>query len=232
MKLTYLGHSAVRIEVAGSDILIDPFLSGNPAATASPDEFDPDFIILTHAHGDHVGDAVAISRRSGAPIIAAVEVCDYLAKQGVETDGMNVGGKADFPFGELQFTPAKHSSSFDDGTYGGLAMGAVLTAGGLRVYHAGDTALFSDMELIGAGGLDLALLPIGSRFTMDPKAAIEAVKLLQPRRVLPIHYNTFPAITQDGAAFKAAVEAETDSDCLLLESGQSVNLTPAADGTD
>ncbi len=174
MKLTFLGHSGFRFETANADILADPFLSGNPAAVAAADEFDPDFIILTHAHGDHTGDAPQIARRSGATIVSAVEICDHYEQQGLKVDGMNVGGPVAFPFGRLTFTQAWHSSSFPDGSYGGLAMGFVLEADGQRIYHAGDTGLFSDMKLIGADGLDLALLPIGSRFTMDPAAAPEA----------------------------------------------------------
>jgi L-ascorbate metabolism protein UlaG (beta-lactamase superfamily) len=232
MKLTYLGHSAFRFETAGSDLLADPFLSGNPAASSGPDAFDPDFIIVTHAHADHVGDAAAIARRSGATILAAVEVCNHLEEDGVRVDGMNVGGPVSFPFGTLEFTQAWHSSSFGDGTYGGLAMGFVLEADGQRIYHAGDTALFSDMSLIAAGGLDVALLPIGSRYTMDPAAALEAVKLLKPKRVIPIHYNTFAAIRQDGPAFRAAVERETDSECVLLEPGQSLDLQAVAARVD
>jgi L-ascorbate metabolism protein UlaG (beta-lactamase superfamily) len=232
VKLTFFGHSAFRFEVAGGDIIADPFLSGNPVASITPAEVDPAFIIVTHAHADHVGDTAKIARRSEATIIAAVEVCDHFEKQGLKVDGMNIGGPVSFPFGTLQFTPAWHSSSFSDGSYGGLAMGFILEADGRRVYHAGDTALFSDMALIGAGGLDLALLPIGSRYTMDPAAALEAVKLLRPKRVMPIHFNTFPAIEQDGHAFKAAVERETDSECVLLEPGMSLDLGAAAAGSD
>lgn len=229
MKLTFLGHSGFRFETAHADILADPFLSGNPVAVTAAASLNPDFIILTHAHSDHTGDAPQIAKRTGATIVSAVEICAHYEKQGLEVDGMNVGGPVAFPFGKLTFTQAWHSSSFPDGSYGGLAMGFVLEADGQRIYHAGDTALFSDMKLIGSAGpgaaaLDLALLPIGSRFTMDPVAALEAVKLLKPKRVVPIHYNTFPAIEQDAAAFKAAVERETDSECVLLEPGQALVL--------
>lgn len=232
MKLTFLGHSGFRFETAHADILADPFLSGNPVAAVTADSLDPDFIIVTHAHGDHTGDTPQIARRSGATIISMVEICDYYERQDLKVDGLNVGGPVSYPFGRLTLTQAWHSSSFPDGTYGGLATGFILEADGQRVYHAGDTALFSDMKLIGQGGLDLALLPIGSRFTMDPAAALQAVKLLQPKRVVPIHYDTFPAIRQDGHAFKAAVERETGSECLVLEPGQSLVLGAAAAGTD
>ena len=133
---------------------------------------------------------------------------------------MNIGGSYDFPFGRVQFTPAWHSSSFPDGTYGGMPMGVLIESEGKRIYHAGDTALFSDMTLIGQNGLDLALLPIGSNFTMGPKDALEAVKLLKPKRVVPIHYNTFPPIKQDPEAFKAAVERHTDTECIILNAGE------------
>ena len=137
---------------------------------------------------------------------------------------MNPGGATEFPFGKVNFTPAWHSNSFPDGTYGGMPMGVVIESDGKRLYHAGDTALFSDMALIGQKGLDLALLPIGSNFTMDPEDALQAVKLLKPKQVVPMHYNTFPPIEQDPEAFKKAVESETDAECVVLQAGEVLTL--------
>ena len=224
MKLTYYGHSAFGVETARHTLLIDPFISDNPHTEVAADSLTPSYILLTHAHGDHVGDTVEIAKRTGAKVISSFEIVNYLAKQGVQGHGMNPGGPTEFAFGRVNFTPAWHSSSFPDGTYGGMPMGVVVESEGKRVYHAGDTALFSDMALIGRKGLDLALLPIGSNFTMDPADALEAVKLLKPKQVVPIHYNTFPPIEQDVAAFKQAVETETDAECVILGAEEVLTL--------
>jgi len=221
MILTFLGHAGVRLHDAACDVLIDPFLTGNPLAVTDAASLTPSHIVITHAHGDHVGDAVAIATRSGATLVAAVEVVQYLAREGVSGVGMNVGGGADFAFGRLTFTPAWHSSSFADGTYGGTPMGVLLQLPGLCVYHAGDTALFSDLALLARHRIDVALLPIGDHFTMGPDDALEAVRLLQPRVVIPIHYDTFAPIRQDAAAFAARVRAETSAECVVLAPGES-----------
>lgn len=224
MELIYLGHAGFCIRTAGHEVLIDPFLSGNPLAKHTPEDFSPSFVVLTHAHGDHVGDTEAIAKRSGAKVVSSVEIVNHLSKRGLEGLGMNLGGSHAFPFGMVKFTPAWHSSSFPDGTYGGMPMGVVLTLEGKRLYHAGDTALFGDMALIGRQGLELAMLPIGDHFTMGPEDALEAVKLLRPKRVIPIHYTTFEPIRQDASAFKTAVERETDSVCEVLEPGATLEL--------
>jgi L-ascorbate metabolism protein UlaG (beta-lactamase superfamily) len=221
-KIIYIGHSAVEIQSSGHSILIDPFISQNPAAVQKPDDFKPDAILLTHGHMDHVGDTVSLAKKHRCPVIATFELASYCQAQGApHTVGMNTGGVKEFEFGKVMFTPALHSSSLD-GKYMGLACGIVLTTkDGKRIYHAGDTALFGDMALIGRKGLDLALVPIGSHYTMDPEAAIEAVKLLQPKQVIPIHYNTFPPIQQDASAFQRAVESQTNSRVLILKPGES-----------
>ncbi len=219
MNLTYYGHSAVKLELEGFEVLIDPFISDNPHTDAEPSSFNPSFILLTHAHGDHVGDTEDIARRSGATIVSSFEIANYYEAKGLKAHGMNPGGGYGFPFGKVTFTPAWHSSSFPDGAYGGMPMGVVVEAAGKRLYHAGDTALFSDMGLIARHGLDLVLLPIGDNFTMGPEDAAEAVKLLKPKRVMPIHYNTFPVIRQDPQVFKRLVEAQTDSECVILDAG-------------
>src|SRR5690606_32103608 len=164
MKLRYLGHSAVQLQAGGVEVLIDPFISGNPHAPVALAEVAPDYIVITHAHGDHWGDTEALAEEHGAKVVGSAEIADYAAARGLDSHGMNVGGSWDFGPFRVKFTPAWHSNSFPDGTYGGMPMGAVLEIGGKRVYHAGDTALFSDMKLIGRGGLDLAMLPIGGNF--------------------------------------------------------------------
>ncbi len=220
-KITFIGHAAVEIQSGGFSILIDPFIRGNPAAVQKPEDFRPHAIILTHGHLDHVGDAVPMAKQHKCPIIATFELASYCQSQGApNTVGLNTGGVKRFEFGTVMFTPAFHSSSLD-GQYMGQACGVVLTTHeGKKIYHAGDTALFGDMALIGRKGLDLALLPIGSHFTMDPEAAVEAVKLLKPKLVIPIHYNTFPPIQQDAEAFRRAVEGQTSSRVIILKPGE------------
>lgn len=221
MRITFIGHAAVEIRTEKHSILIDPFITGNPVAKHKPEDFQPDAILLTHGHADHLGDAVPISQRTGAPIIAIFELATYCQSQGAKAIGMNIGGPSRFSFGTVQFTPAFHSSSHD-GHYLGEPCGVVLTTlENTKIYHAGDTALFSDMTLIGKLGLDIAFLPIGSYYTMDPDAAAEAVQLLKPKVVIPIHYNTLLAIHQDPQQFKAKVEAQTKTQVVILRPGES-----------
>lgn len=224
MKVTYLGHSAVHVATSGGRILIDPFLTGNPLAAAAPGDVAADLIVVTHGHADHVGDAASISELTGAKVVSSPEICGWLEQRGAETHGMNIGGPYTFPAASISFTPAWHSSALPDGTYGGMPMGVVLEHEGKRLYHAGDTALFSDMQLIGRGGLAAALLPIGGNFTMDPAQALDAVRFLQPDIVIPVHYDTFPVIRQDAHAFARLVEAETSSRCVVLAPGESVDI--------
>jgi L-ascorbate metabolism protein UlaG (beta-lactamase superfamily) len=224
MQLRYLGHSGVELTSGGFNLVIDPFLTGNPTATIKPESLSPQHIILTHAHGDHSSDVEPIAKRTGAPVISNAEIAGYYQAKGLQGHGMNTGGSFTFPFGKLTFTPAWHSSSFPDGSYGGNPMGVILELEGKRIYHLGDTALFSDLALIGKKGIDLALVPIGDNFTMGPEDALEAVKLIGAKQVIPIHYNTFGLIKQDGAAFKRAVESQTSARCIVLEPGESVEL--------
>lgn len=224
MQLRYLGHSGIELTSASFNLVIDPFLTGNPTATIKPESLSPQHIILTHAHGDHTSDVEPVARRTGAPVISNAEIVGYYDAKGLKGHPMNTGGRFSFPFGKLTFTPAWHSSSFPDGSYGGNPMGVILELEHKRIYHAGDTALFSDMALLGKKGIDVALLPIGDNFTMGPEDALEAVKLIQPKQVIPIHYNTFGLIKQDGPAFKRMVESKTSARCIVLEPGESVEL--------
>ena len=227
MRLTYLGHSCFLLETPQARLLLDPFLTGNPAASCRAEDLTCDYILCSHGHDDHVGDALAISRRCQAPIICNYELGEFLAAQGAKTEGMNPGGGVDFPFGRVKLTLAHHSSSAGEpggkNAYLGVAGGLLIHCGGKVVYHAGDTALFLDMALIGRTGLDVALLPIGDRFTMGPADALEALDLLRPKVAVPMHYNTWPPIAQDPRRF-AAEAAERGHRVEPLAPGASLEL--------
>lgn len=199
MKCSWHAHSVVMIETINDyTLIIDPFINGNELTDLVVEDIKVDYILLTHAHNDHVGDAVEISKNNDAPIIAMVELADFLSQFGVETHGMNIGGSAYFPFGSVKFTQAFHSSSYDyeDKNYPlGLAAGIVIDDGATKAYHAGDTSLFSDMKLIGP--VDVAFIPIGDNFTMGIDDAVQAVSYLETNLAIPIHYNTFPIIEQN-----------------------------------
>jgi L-ascorbate metabolism protein UlaG (beta-lactamase superfamily) len=219
--LTWLGHSAWLIETSGKRLLVDPFFTGNPAAVIKADDVKADFILVSHGHGDHVGDTVAIARRTGALVIANYEITAWLEKQGVaHVHPMNTGGGRDFPFGNLKLTIAHHTSMLPDGANGGCPCGFLIRlVDGRKIYHAADTGLFYDMKLIGEEGIDLAILPIGDNFTMGPDDAVRAVKLLEPKKVIPTHYNTWELIAQDAAMWAARVRAETKAEPVVLEPG-------------
>lgn len=225
-QLTYLGHSAFLITTTAGDILIDPFLSGNPLASIGPDDVHPAYILVTHGHSDHLGDTIAIARRTGATVIGPAELVTYLAGKGVaNVHPMHIGGNHIFPFGELLLTQALHGSSVTEGghlIYTGNPCGFVIKTGERTIYHAGDTGVFLDMELIGRlHPLDIALLPIGGNFTMGIDDAVEAVKMLAPRTVIPMHYGTFPVIAVDPQLFRKKVESKTSAHCAVLEPGQT-----------
>ncbi len=225
VKVTWYGHACFLIETGEHRLLTDPFLSGNPLAPVGASEVAADYILVSHGHGDHVGDTVAIARRTGATVISNFEIVTWLQEQGLKkVHAQHIGGGFDHPFGRLKLTPALHGSGLPGGRDGGNPTGFLLASQGRRLYHACDTGLFSDMALIGEGGLDLAILPIGDNFTMGPEDALRAVKLLQPRRVVPIHYNTFDVIRQDPHAFAARVAAETGATCVVLGPGESLDL--------
>ena len=221
--VTWLGHGCFQFDVDGTLVLIDPFLTGNPAATTTAEAVAPQFIVLTHGHGDHVGDTVDIARRTGALCIANYEITEWLQRQGIKhAHPLNTGGGHDFPFGRLKFTIAHHTSMLPDGSNGGAPCGLLFTLpDGRKIYHSGDTGLFYDMLLIGEEGLDLAILPIGDNYTMGPDDALRAVKLLKPRQVIPEHFNTWELIAQDAERWAARVRAETSTVPVVLQPGSS-----------
>jgi len=221
-RVRWLGHACLLLETDGKRLLFDPFLTGNPAAAVKPAEVTPDFILVSHGHGDHVGDTVDIARRSGAMVVSNYEISEWLKTQGVsKVHGQQHGGGFAYDFGRVKLTLAFHGSVLPDGTYGGNPCGFLLyLKDGKKVYDAADTGLFGDMRLIGEEGLDLAILPIGDNFTMGPDDALRAVKMLQPRKVLPIHYNTWPLIAQDALAWAQRVRAETQAEPVVLKRGE------------
>ncbi|OQY22271.1 MAG: metal-dependent hydrolase [Anaerolineaceae bacterium 4572_32.1] len=224
VKITWHGHACFSIEGGGATLLTDPFLTGNPLADVSADEVSADFILVSHAHGDHLGDAVPIAKRTGATIVSNFEIATFCGNKGANTHPLHIGGGHDFPFGRVKLTIAHHGSAFPDGGYGGSPAGFLLSIEGINIYHACDTGLFYDMKLIGEEGIDLAILPIGDNFTMGPDDALKSVKLINPKIVVPIHYNTFEVIKQDPQVFAAMVAAETSAQCKVLKPGQSLSL--------
>jgi len=219
----FLGHSACEVVHGYTRVLIDPFLTGNPLAAAKAEEMSPTAIILSHAHNDHMGDTLTIAKRCGATVVAIYEIAAWFGKQGVESHGMSIGGGHEFPWGWVKLTPAWHGSTYQDENGDfitlGTPAGILLRLGGKLLYHAGDTGLFGDMALVGRHGVDLALLPIGDNFTMGPDDALQAVRLIRPTAVVPIHYNTFPVIEQDAEAWARRVESEAGTKAVALEPG-------------
>lgn len=226
-RLRWLGHSCLLFESAGKHVLIDPFLTGNPKAAVKAGEVPADFILVSHGHGDHVGDAVEIAERTGATVIANYEIATWFQeKMGVRNvHGMQHGGAHTFPFGRVKFTLAFHGSALPDGSNGGNPCGFLIRFNdGKTVYDAADTGLFGDMRLIGEEGVDLAILPIGDNYTMGPDDAVRAVKFLNPKRVVPIHYDTFPLIAQDANAWTERVRKETSAIPIVLRPGEAMDV--------
>jgi len=225
-KITWLGHATFSICTAGINLLLDPFFKYNPAASGSADEISADFILVTHGHGDHLGDTITIAKRTGATVICNAEIGDWLKKKDVKVHSQHLGGGFHHPFGYVKLTFALHGSALPDGSCGGNPAGFLITLkeSGKKIYLAGDTGLFGDMRLIGEEGVDLAALPIGDNFTMGPADALRAVKFIQPKVAIPIHYNTFPLIKQDVQAWAKDVESQTSSKVLVLAPGESMEI--------
>lgn len=224
MQVKFLGHACVQF-VGSKTVLVDPYLSGNPLAAAKADEVSADYILVTHGHGDHLGDAVAIAKRCGAVVICMVELARWFAKEGVCAIDLNVGGSWQDGEFSVKAVPAWHSSVLPDGGYCGLALGFVFRLDGKCIYHAGDTALFGDMrEVIALNKPDLACLPIGDHYTMGADDALIAAKWLGAKQYLPIHFDTFPVIKQDAAAWAKRVREEVGAAARALKPGEAMEI--------
>lgn len=226
MKISYHGHSVVKIKTDSHTILIDPFITGNSLTDLEASDQNPDVILLTHGHNDHVGDTMDIAKRCNPLIVGPNELAVYLGWQDFNTHGMNIGGSYTFDFGKVTYTQAFHSSSYttdeNEIIYTGMPAGIVFEAEGKTIYHAGDTSLFGDMALIGKKhAIDIAFLPIGDNFTMGPEDAAIAVELLKPKVVVPVHYDTFPPIKQNPETFKDLVKGYEVN---IMKPGETIEL--------
>jgi L-ascorbate metabolism protein UlaG (beta-lactamase superfamily) len=220
----FLGHSCVMLTDGSHRLIIDPFLTGNPDCAVSLEEVEAGYVLITHGHGDHLGDGINLARKTGATIIANHELANLCARSGARTHSMHVGGAHEFDFGRVKLTIAHHGggAGSDANVYTGPAVGFLITIGGKTVYHSGDTGLFYDMKLIGdMNRIDLAFLPIGDNFTMGIDDAVKAVEFLRPRQVVPMHYNTFPMIQADPAVFAQNVK---HSQVVILKPGDKLEF--------
>lgn len=224
--LKALGHACFTLSTDQHSIIFDPFLKGNPQAVCGPDDVVADAVLVSHGHADHLGDAIEIAKRLGCPIVAVFELCNYCERFGCQVAPMHIGGSRTFEFGNVKLTQAWHGSAVKSGETSenvGPAAGFLVTMGGKTVYFAGDTGLFGDMKLIGDEGVDLAILPIGGTYTMDPSDAAKAAELIRPKLVVPMHYGTFPQIEQDPAAFAEELERRGVG-CTVLAAGEELEL--------
>ena len=221
MDVRFLGHAAFSLTDGDTAVVIDPFLTGNPKAAVNADDVSATTILLTHGHSDHIGDTVAIAKRTGAPVVAIVELAGELGDDGVEVRDPNLGGTVKFDWGWVKLVPAWHTSTTPKGTVNTPA-GLLISFKDTIVYHLGDTCLFSDLQLVGKRNpIDVALMCIGGHYTMDRVDAVEAASLVGAKTVIPCHYNTFPPIETDAQAFKSDVEAATGSSVVILEPGET-----------
>jgi L-ascorbate metabolism protein UlaG (beta-lactamase superfamily) len=220
MNIRFLGHACFELTEGDTTVLIDPFLSGNPKAAISPEDAAATTILLTHGHGDHIGDTVAIAKRTGAPVVAIVELANELGDEGIDVHDPNLGGTVKFDWGWVKLVPAWHTSTTPKGTVNTPA-GLLINFADTLVYHLGDTCLFSDMQLVGRRSpIDVALMCIGGHYTMDRTDAVEAASLIGAKTVVPCHYDTFPPIETDVDAFKSDVESATTSEVAVIEPGK------------
>ena len=225
IKITWYSHACFLIETDQSKLLIDPFISGNPLSTVKADAIETDYILVSHGHGDHLGDTVDIAKRTDATVISNYEIQTWMANQGIEkAHPQHIGGGFNYPWGRVKLTIAHHGSALPDGSYGGNPCGFLLYIENKKIYHACDTGLFYDMKLIGEEGIDLAILPIGDNFTMGPDDALRAVTLIEPERVIPIHYDTFDVIEQDPHAWAKRVQKTTSTKVTVMKPGESIDL--------
>ena len=223
MQIRFLGHAAFELSDGATSVLIDPFLTGNPKAAVAADDLSPDAILLSHGHGDHIGDTVSIAKRTHAHVVAIVEIANELIDEGLaHVHDPNIGGTVELEWGSAKLVPAWHTSTTPRGTVN-TPTGLIVRFGDTTIYHLGDTALFSDLALNAkqAGQIDVALMCIGGHYTMDRHDAVEAAKLIGAKRVIPCHYDTFPPIETDAHAFKADVEAQCDTEVIVLAPGDT-----------
>jgi L-ascorbate metabolism protein UlaG (beta-lactamase superfamily) len=222
MDIRFLGHACIELSDGDTRVLVDPFLTGNPVAAASADDLEPTAILLTHGHSDHIGDTVAIAKRTGAPVWAMVEIATEIGEEGVEAVGFNLGGTVSADWGSAKLVPAWHSSTTPKGTVNTPA-GLVIELGGKRIYHLGDTCLFSDLQLVRrlSGKIDVALVPIGGHYTMDRFEAVIAAEFVGADVVIPVHYNTFPLVETDAQAYKSDVQNAGFAQVVVLEPGET-----------
>ncbi|MBD0378972.1 metal-dependent hydrolase [Paenibacillus sedimenti] len=229
MEIIYHGHSCLQIVVGGKSLVIDPFLRGNQLAVINPEDIKTDYILLTHAHMDHINDAEPIAKANDAPVVANPELSAYMSWKGVKTLEMNIGGTIDLGFAKAKMVQAFHSSGIVIAEekrilYGGMPAGYIIQSEGLTILHAGDTALFGDMKMIGERyQIDVAFIPIGDHYTMGPEDALQAAEWYQAKLVIPVHYNSFPVIQQDAAAFVQKLE-ERGLNGELLAPGESIEI--------